>query len=206
MSLVNSASASASASGPRRSHLRSGDSSHTLHAVRVAWCSATASPKSAAQAQPSQSVQRGSGLALDVVEGGALEVLCPTRLTPFVLMNLFKRRGPRYTAPEGGPPAGRPGATSSIRDRRGRRGGADRAAGARRAPGSLALGGRDPANAVQHLGAGRARAARVGRATCRYMCSAVATGLALDQLIAWYSQQPLISSQPRIRVSTSSSW
>ncbi len=56
MSLANSVSASASASGPRRSHLRSGDSSHILHAVRVAWCSAIASPKSAAHAQPSQSV------------------------------------------------------------------------------------------------------------------------------------------------------
>src|ERR1700733_9194488 len=57
MSLVNSASAKASASGPSRTHLRSGDSSHRLHAVRVATCSATASPKSAAHAQPSQSVQ-----------------------------------------------------------------------------------------------------------------------------------------------------
>ena len=56
MSLVNSASASATASGPAMSHLRSGDSSHMLHAVRVARCSATGSPKSAAQAQPSQSV------------------------------------------------------------------------------------------------------------------------------------------------------
>src|SRR4051812_11985677 len=57
MSFVNSASARASASGPFMSHLRSGDSSQTLHAWRVAWCSATASPKSAAHAQPSQSVQ-----------------------------------------------------------------------------------------------------------------------------------------------------
>ena len=56
MSLVNSTSASASASGPFMSHLRSGDSSHTLDALRVAWCSAMASPKWSAQAHPSQSV------------------------------------------------------------------------------------------------------------------------------------------------------
>ena len=57
MSLVNSASASASAPVPRMSHLRNAASSHTLQAVLVALCSAMASPKSAAQAQPSQSVQ-----------------------------------------------------------------------------------------------------------------------------------------------------
>src|SRR4051794_37993183 len=57
MSLVKTASASASASRPRMSHLRSADSSHMLQALRVAWCSATGSPKSAAHAQPSHSVQ-----------------------------------------------------------------------------------------------------------------------------------------------------
>ena len=56
MSLLKSASASASASGPRSFHLRSGASSHRLHAVRVALCSAIGSPKSAAHAHPSQSV------------------------------------------------------------------------------------------------------------------------------------------------------
>src|SRR5579871_6411752 len=57
MSLVKIASHSASASRPWMSHLRSGDSSHTFDAVRVATCSAAASPKSAAHAHPSQSVQ-----------------------------------------------------------------------------------------------------------------------------------------------------
>ena len=41
MSFVNAASASAIASGPRMSHLRSADSSQTLDASRVARCSAT---------------------------------------------------------------------------------------------------------------------------------------------------------------------
>ena len=42
---------------PISCHLRSGDSSQMLHAIRVARCSAAGSPKSAAHAQPSQSVQ-----------------------------------------------------------------------------------------------------------------------------------------------------
>ena len=56
MSFVKMRSAAASASGPVKSHLRSGDSSQTPTSRRIAWCSATASPKWLGQYQPSQSM------------------------------------------------------------------------------------------------------------------------------------------------------
>ena len=71
MSFVKMRSAAASASGPEKSHLRSGDSSHTPTSWRTAWCSATASPNSVGQYQPSHSMNSASSAALDPVESRA---------------------------------------------------------------------------------------------------------------------------------------
>ncbi len=55
MSLMKQRSAAARPSGPSKRHLRSGDSSQMPTASRTAWCSASGSPKSEIQSQPSHS-------------------------------------------------------------------------------------------------------------------------------------------------------
>ena len=97
------------ASGPEKSHFRSGDSSQTPTSWRTAWCSATASPNSVGQNQPSHSMN--SAPSARWTPSKAVRMVSVLTLPPSPLGASLERprRQPRARA------AGRPPAPSPPR-------------------------------------------------------------------------------------------